>query len=80
MDELYGDILALLPRLREAGRALEARHILEALTDVCNPRDVLDNLRGALGDLPADLPAEAQALKEAAEAKIEALWQEWGGR
>lgn len=76
MDELYGDILALLARLRESGHPGEARHLLEALTDVCSPRDVLDNLRGALGDLPEGLTPEAAALRRSAEARIEALWQE----
>lgn len=78
MDDLYGDILALLALLRESGHGAEARSLLKAMTDVCNPRDVLDNLRGALGDLPANLEPRAKALKLAAETKIEILWQEMG--
>lgn len=76
MDNLYGDILALLALLRESGHGTEARLLLEALTHVCNPRDVLDNLRNALGDLPKDLTPEATDLKQTAEAKIEVLWKE----
>lgn len=78
MDDLYGDVLALLALLRESGHAAEARLLLEALTHVCNPRDVLDNLRGALGDLPHTLTPEALALQRSAEARIEVLWQELG--
>jgi hypothetical protein len=78
MDDLYGDILALLALLREAGHSAGARSLLKAMTDVCSPRDVLDNLRGALGDLPGTLEPEALALKQAAEAKIESLWKDLG--
>lgn len=78
MDDLYGDILALLALLRETGHSTGARSLLKAMTDVCSPRDVLDNLRGALGDLPGNLDPRAQALKQAAEAKIEVLWQDLG--
>ena len=78
MDDLYGDILALLSRLRESGHPTEARLLLEALTDVCNQRDVLDNLRGALGDLPEGLSAETVVLIKAAEVKIEILWKDLG--
>lgn len=78
MDELYGDILALLSRLRESGHGAEARHLLEALTHVCSPRDVLDNLREALSELPPGLSPEALILKQAAEAKVELLWKELG--
>ena len=78
MDDLYGDILALLSRLRESGHPVEARHLLEALTDVCSPRDVLDNMRCALGDLPETVGPEARALIQAAEIKIEILWKELG--
>lgn len=76
MDELYGDILALLSRLRDSGHPAEARLLLEALTNVCSPRDILDNLRTALDDLPEGLTPETLALKQAAEAKIEILWKE----
>lgn len=78
MDELYGDILALLARLRESGHPAEARQLLEALTHVCSPRDVLDNLRDALSELSQDLTPETLALKQAAEAKIELLWKDLG--
>ena len=78
MDDLYGDILALLTHLRTSGHPAEARLLLEALTNICNARDVLDNLRGALGDLPGDLTPEARALHKDAEAKIEVLWKELG--
>ena len=78
MDDLYGDILALLAHLRSSGHPEEARQLLEALTHVCNARDVLDNLRAALGDLPKDLNPELKALQKDAEAKIENLWKELG--
>jgi len=78
MDDLYGDILALLSRLRESGHPAEARLLLEALTNVCNQRDVLDNLRGALGELPAGLSPETTVLIKSAEINIEVLWKELG--
>ena len=36
MDDLYGDILALLPLLREGGHAAGARSLLKAMTEACN--------------------------------------------
>jgi hypothetical protein len=78
MDELYGDILALLPLLRQAGQGEAARELLSAMTDACSPREILDNLRFALAEVEPQ-GAEAQALKARIEARVEALWGELPG-
>ena len=76
MDELYGDILDLLPRLREAGQGASASALLGSLTNACNPRDVLDNLRCALAELPEELAPETRGLVTRIQDHIEVLWAE----
>lgn len=61
MDELLGDILAYLPKLREAGREAEARELLHSLTEGCNAPEILRSLHIALADLPDDLGLELDA-------------------
>lgn len=78
MDELYGDVLALLPLMRASGHGEDARDLLSALTDACNPREILDNLRAALAEV-GDLPPEAQALRTRILDRIEQLWSELPG-
>lgn len=55
MDEILGQVLDLLPLLREAGREAEARALLKALTEGCNPREILCSLQVALAELPEGL-------------------------
>ncbi|MBK8726795.1 MAG: hypothetical protein IPL96_12315 [Holophagaceae bacterium] len=76
MDQLYGDLLALLPVLREAGLRAEATALLGSLTNACNPREVLDNLRCALAELPEDLGPEARTLVNRLQDHLETLWSE----
>lgn len=78
MDELYGDVLALLPLLRGAGHSEAARDLLSAMTDACGPREILDNLRLALTELPPLTP-EAKAIRDRIEDRVEALWSELPG-
>lgn len=69
MDEILGQVLDLLPLLRAAGREAEARALLQALTDGCNPREILGSLQVALAELPealeGDLDARVSALLSA---------------
>jgi molecular chaperone GrpE (heat shock protein) len=76
MDELYGLLLDLLPRLREAGHRAAASELLAALTSACTPLEVLDRLRGALAELPEDLDSESRALVRGLQATLEILWRE----
>ena len=55
MDALYGEVLAFVRALREAGRAEAAAEVLHALTEGCNHREILDSLRWVLAELPPDL-------------------------
>lgn len=52
MDEILGQVLDLLPLLRGAGREPEAHALLTALTEGCNPREILGSLQVALAELP----------------------------
>lgn len=76
MDELYGLLLDLLPRLREAGHRAAASELLAALTQACTPLEVLDRLRSALAELPDSLDPEARALVRGIQATLEILWAE----
>ncbi len=76
MDELYGLLLDLLPRLREAGHREEASALLAALTQACTPLEVLDRLRNALAELPDGLDAETKALVRGLQSTLEILWAE----
>lgn len=61
MDELLGMVIAFLPRLREAGKEVEARDVLRSLTEGCNPPEVVVALQMALADLPENLGPELEA-------------------
>jgi hypothetical protein len=63
MDELLGEVLAFLPRLREAGREAESRALLHSLTEGCNAPEILQSLQIALADLPDDLGLELEAAR-----------------
>lgn len=63
MDELLGEVLAFLPRLREAGRDAEAHALLHSLTEGCNAPEILQSLQIALADLPDDLGLELEAAR-----------------
>ncbi|HJW33627.1 MAG TPA: hypothetical protein VJ505_09715 [Holophagaceae bacterium] len=52
MDEILGQVLELLPLLRAAGREPEAHAVLTALTEGCNPKEILGSLQVALAELP----------------------------
>ncbi|MBK8726489.1 MAG: hypothetical protein IPL96_10735 [Holophagaceae bacterium] len=79
MDQLYGDILALLPLLREGGQGASASALRGALTNACNPREALDGLRGALAELPEDLGPEARRLVTRIQDRVEVLWADMHG-
>lgn len=76
MDELYGLLLDLLPRLREGGHRAAASELLGALTQACTPHEVLDRLRNALAELPDGLDADTRALVKGIQATLEILWAE----
>ena len=61
MDEILGEVLELLPLLRAAGREAEARTLLQALTDGCNPREILGSLQVALAELPEELSGDLES-------------------
>jgi hypothetical protein len=60
MDEILGQVLDLLPLLRAAGRETEAHVLLKALTEGCNPREILGSLQVALAELPEPLDPELE--------------------
>jgi hypothetical protein len=76
MDDLYGALLAFLPHLRAAGREGDAMKVLEALTEGCNARELLDSLRNVLAELPEDvaLGESLSAQRKTMLAQIDALW------
>jgi hypothetical protein len=76
MDDILGQVLDLLPRLREAGREAEARALLKALTDGCNPKELLASLQVALAELPEGLGEELEARVSALLAAVGRLVQE----
>ncbi len=76
MDELYGLLLDLLPRLREAGHRASASALLGALTNACTPLEVLDHLRTSLAELPDTLDPDTRALVRGIQSTLEVLWNE----
>ncbi len=76
MDELYGLLLDLLPRLREAGHRAQASELLAALTQACTPLEVLDRLRTSLAELPDSLDPDTRALVRGLQSTLEILWTE----
>ena len=77
MEALYDRVLDLLRRLRAAGRAEDADALLGALTQACNQREILSELRYAVGDL-RDEGLEPDLLKAKQEllAELELRWRE----
>jgi hypothetical protein len=78
MDALYGEVLAFVRALREAGREESSAHVLHALTDACNPREVLDGLRWAVTELPPDeeLGPDLAAIRARLLAEVESEWRQ----
>lgn len=77
MEALYDRVLDLLRRLRAAGRAEEADAMLAAMTQACNPRELLSELRLSVSDLVEDgLAPELIAAKGEVLAEVEAQWRE----
>ena len=77
MEALYDRVLDLLRRLREAGRSEDAGNLLAALTQACNPREILAELRYAASEiqdkgLAPDLVEAKRALLE----EVEAQWRD----
>ena len=77
METLYDCVLDLLRRLREAGRGEDAEALLAALTQACNPREILAELRYAASEirdegLAPDLVEAKRALLE----EVEAQWRD----
>ena len=79
METLYGQVLDLLRRLREAGRAEDADGLLAALTQACTQREILSELRYAVGDLPeAELDADLVSARRDLLTELERQWAELG--
>ena len=77
MEALYDRVLDLLRRLRAVERAADADALLGALTQACNQREILSELRYAVGDL-ADEGLEPDLLQAKQEllAELELRWRE----
>lgn len=79
MEILYDHVLDLLRRLRAAGRAEDADTLLAVLTQACNPREILSELRYAVGDLPeAELGPELAQARRDLLAELERQWAALG--
>ena len=77
MEALYDRVLDLLRLLRGAGRAAEADALLAALTQACNQREILSELRYAVSDLvDEDLEPEAVNAKRELLAELELRWRD----
>ena len=77
MEALYDRVLDLLRRLRAAGRAEDADALLGALTQACNQREVLSELRYAVGDLTDEgLEPDLLQAKQELLAELELRWRE----
>ena len=77
MEALYDRVLDLLRHLRAAGRAEDADALLAALTQACNQREILSELRYSVTDLVDEglEPEVIQAKKELL-AELELRWQD----
>lgn len=77
MEALYDRVLELLHLLRAEGRAEEADTLLAALTQACNQREILSELRYVVSDLtdtglePVLIKAKHDLLTE-----LELRWRE----
>lgn len=75
MEALYDRVLDLLGRLRAAGRAEDADALLVALTQACNPREILSELRYAVSEV--DDAALAPDLREAKRGLLDEVEAQW---
>jgi hypothetical protein len=77
VEALYDRVLDLLRRLRVAGRAEDADALLAALTQACNQREILSELRYSVSDLVEEgLEPEVIQAKRELLAELELRWQE----
>ena len=77
MEALYDRVLDLLRRLRAAGRAADADALLAALTQACNQREILSELRYSVSDLVDEgLEPDVIQAKQELLAELELRWQE----
>lgn len=76
MDDLYDQVLGLLRGLRGAGRGEDADALLAALTQACNPREILSELRYAASEVDeAGLSPELLEAKRSLLDEVEAQWK-----
>ena len=77
MEALYDRVLDLLRRLRGAGRAADADALLAALTQACNQREILSELRYSVSDVVDEgLEPDVLQAKQELLAELELRWQE----
>ena len=77
MEALYDCVLDLLRRLRAAGRERDADALLAALTQACNQREILSELRYSVSDLVDEgLEPDIIQAKQELLAELELRWQE----
>ncbi|MBS1766695.1 MAG: hypothetical protein JST05_04730 [Acidobacteria bacterium] len=77
MEVLYDRVLDLLRRLREAGRPEDAGDVLAALTQACNPREILAELRYAASEIQEEgLPVDLANAKRALLDEVERQWRD----
>ncbi len=76
MEALYDRVLDLLRGLRAAGRIEDADMLLAALTQACNPREILSELRYAVSEVMEDgLAPDLVAAKRGLLDEVEAQWK-----
>lgn len=77
MEQLYDQVLDLLRRLRDAGRAEDADALLAALTQACNQREILSELRYSVSDLAEEgLAPDLIEAKRGLLAELEDRWRD----
>lgn len=77
MEALYDRVLDLLRRLRAEGRGEDADALLAALTQACNPREILTELRYTVSDLDeAGLSQDLIDAKRMVLDEVEAQWRD----
>lgn len=77
MEALYDRVLDLLRRLRAEGRAEDADAMLAALTQACNPREVLNELRYSVSEVSDEgLALDLVAAKREVLAEVETQWRQ----
>ncbi len=76
MEALYDQVLGLLRGLRAAGRPEDADALLAALTQACNPREVLSELRYAVSEVADEgLSPDLLQAKRGLLDEVEAQWR-----